>query len=292
MGFWKMLLGGSTETPEEEKKSVEAKQFDLLKYDGVKAMRMGQFDYAVKCFREALKIQEDLKVRDYLSQALIHQGQLAEAVAELKALHQLAPDNVEVLLQAAHVAYMQEDYDEMDNLCQQALAIDETHSRVHYLIAQACAGRGDVIGAIARLTKAIVLEPDFADARLLRAQVLTKMGEVKGAKEDVDWLMAHNADHEDVVLAAARLAQAAGQSSEALNLYDKLIDMNPFHLEAYHERGRLRYDAGDKKGAEEDMQKVLELNPNELADVSGDYSAEGVEQHMKRVYSAINPFGL
>ena len=40
------------------------------------------------------------------------------------------------------------------------------------------------------------------------------------------------------------------------------------------------------------MQKLLELNPNELADVSGDYSAEGVEQHMKRVYSAINPFGL
>lgn len=292
MGFWKTLLGGVDETPEEDKKNADAKQFDLLKYDGVKAMRIGQFDYAVKCYREALKIQDDLEVRDYLSQALIRQGQLAEAITELKALHQQAPDNVEVLLQAAHVAYMQEDYDEMDTLCQQALQVDETHPRVHYLYAQSCAGRGDIIGAIARLTKAVVLDPDFADARLLRAQVLTKMGEVKGAKEDVDWLMARHADHEDVVLAAARLAQAEGQTDEALQLYTRLIDMNPFHLEAYHERGRLRYEAGDKQGAEEDMQKLLELNPNELADVSGDYSAEGVEQHMKRVYSAINPFGL
>lgn len=292
MGFWKTLLGGVDETPEEDKKNADAKQFDLLKYDGVKAMRIGQFDYAVKCYREALKIQDDLEVRDYLAQALIRQGQLAEAITELKALHQQAPDNVEVLLQAAHVAYMQEDYDEMDTLCQQALQVDETHPRVHYLYAQACAGRGDIIGAIARLTKAVVLDPDFADARLLRAQVLTKMGEVKGAKEDVDWLMARHADHEDVVLAAARLAQAKGQADEALQLYTRLIDMNPFHLEAYHERGRLRYEAGDKQGAEEDMQKLLELNPNELADVSGDYSAEGVEQHMKRVYSAINPFGL
>ena len=292
MGFWKTLLGGVDETPEEDKKNADAKQFDLLKYDGVKAMRIGQFDYAVKCYREALKIQDDLEVRDYLSQALIRQGQLAEAITELKALHQQAPDNVEVLLQAAHVAYMQEDYDEMDTLCQQALQVDETHPRVHYLYAQACAGRGDIIGAIARLTKAVVLDPDFADARLLRAQVLTKKGDEKGAKEDVDWLMARHADHEDVVLAAARLAQAKGQADEALQLYTRLIDMNPFHLEAYHERGRLRYEAGDKQGADEDMQKLLELNPNELADVSGDYSAEGVEQHMKRVYSAINPFGL
>ncbi|MCR5270104.1 MAG: tetratricopeptide repeat protein [Prevotella sp.] len=292
MGFWKTLLGGDAENPEEEKKNADAKQFDLLKYDGVKAMRMGQFDYAVKCYREALKLQEDLEVRDYLSQALIHLGALAEALAELKTLHELTPDNAEVLLQAAHVAYMQEDYEEMEHLCQQAQEIDGDNPRVHYLFSQACVQRNDVIGAIARLTKAIVLEPEFSDARLLRAQVLTKMGEVKGAQEDVDWLMSHHADHEDVVLAAARLAQAKGQSTEALSLYDKLIDMNPFQLDAYHERGRLRYETGDKKGAEEDMQKLLELNPNELADVSGDYSAEGVEQHMKRVYSAINPFGL
>jgi hypothetical protein len=40
------------------------------------------------------------------------------------------------------------------------------------------------------------------------------------------------------------------------------------------------------------MQKVLELNPNETADVNGDYSAEGVEQQVKRAYSNMNPFGI
>lgn len=292
MGFWKTLLGGAEATPEEEKKKADAKNFDIIKYDGVKAMRVGQFDYAVKCFREALKIHEDLEVRDYLSQALIHKGELKEAVAELKALHGLAPDNVEVLLQAAHVAYMLEDYEEMNVLCEQALAIDESHPRVHYLFAQACNGKNDVIGAVARLTKAIVLEPDFGDARLLRAQVLLKLGDVKGVKEDVDWLMAHVEDNEDVLLMAARLAHAEGRMDEALKIYDKMIDQNPFQLDAYRERGQIRFEQGDKKGAEEDMQKLLEMNPGELADVNGDYSAEGVEQAMKRAYSAINPFGL
>ena len=91
---------------------------------------------------------------------------------------------------------------------------------------------------------------------------------------------------------AARVAHLKGEDDMALDIYNKVIDMNPFQMDAYRERGQIRYEKGDKKGAEEDMQKLLEMNPNELADVSGDYSAEGVEQAMKRVYSAITPFGI
>jgi len=37
---------------------------------------------------------------------------------------------------------------------------------------------------------------------------------------------------------------------------------------------------------------VLELEPQGLANVSGDYSAEGVEHQTKQAYSNLNPFGL
>ena len=71
MGFWKSFFGGEPENPEEEKKNAEDKNFDVFKYDGVKAMRIGQFDYAERCFREAMKIKDDLEVNDYLSQTLM-----------------------------------------------------------------------------------------------------------------------------------------------------------------------------------------------------------------------------
>ena len=132
----------------------------------------------------------------------------------------------------------------------------------------------------------------LSDARLLRAKTLLKMSDVKGASEDVVWLLEHTEADEDVLLMAARVAHLSGKDDTALDIYNKVIDLNPFQMDAYRERGQIRYEQGDKKGAEEDMQKLLEMNPNELADVSGDYSAEGVEQAMKRVYSAINPFGL
>ena len=63
-------------------------------------------------------------------------------------------------------------------------------------------------------------------------------------------------------------------------------------MDAYRERGKIKYDRGDKDGAEEDIQKLLELNPNEMADVNGEYSAEGIEQKVKNAYKILNPLGL
>ena len=53
MGIFSSLFGGS-------KKTEEEKNFDILKYDGFRAMRIGNLTYALKCFEEATAIQEDL----------------------------------------------------------------------------------------------------------------------------------------------------------------------------------------------------------------------------------------
>ena len=292
MGFWKTFFGGEEATPEEEKKNADAKNFDLMKYDGVKAMRMGQLEYAERCFNEALKIQDDMEVHDYLSQTLTRLGNLEGALQELLTMARVAPDNVAVLMQGAHVAYMLENYEQMKTLCEQALALDDENALANYQMAQAVMGQGDTISGIAYLTKAITLSEELADARLLRAKTLLAMGDVKGAGEDVDWLMAHTDEEEDVLLMAARVACAKGQTEEAINIYNKVTELNPFQLDAYRERGKLKFELGDKQGAEEEMQKLLEMNPDEMANVSGDYTAEGVEQAVKRAYSNMNPFGI
>ena len=64
MNIFKALFGGEEETPEEKQKADKAKRFDMFKYDGVKAARMGQHDYAVKCYNEALAIHDDLETHD------------------------------------------------------------------------------------------------------------------------------------------------------------------------------------------------------------------------------------
>lgn len=292
MGFWKSFFGGEPDSPEEEKKNAEAKNFDLLKYDGVKALRLHRTDYAIRCFREALRLRDDAETRDYLQQALTADGQLTEALAELRHILDMQPGNTAVMLQAAHVAFMLEDYAQMAALCQQALDATPDSAAAHFQMAQAMLGQGDNVTAIAHLTQAIALNEQRGEARLLRAQTLMRMGELKGAREDTDWLLNHTDDHEDVLLMAARLATAEGKKEEAITIYNKVEELNPFQLDVLRERGRLKMDMGDKQGAEQDMRHLLELNPGELDGANGEYQVEGVEKMMKRAYSPINPFGL
>lgn len=292
MGFFSTLFGGRQLSPEEEKQEQEAKKFDLLKYDGVKAMKMGQADYAVRCFTEALKVHDDLEVHDYLSQVLLRQGNLDAAMNELRTLGDAEPENAQIQIRMAQVAYMQEDYATMETVCQQATTLEPENAEPYFLHAEALKGQQNPVGAIAMLTKAISLKEDYAEAYLLRGQTLLVMGDAASAETDADWLLEHVDDHEDVLLLKARVEAAKGQAQEAIRVYDKVIEVNPFQIDAFRERGRLRLDLGDKAGAEQDMQTVLELDPQQMADVSGEYSAEGIEQRVKQAYSAVNPLGL
>ena len=190
MGFLSSLFGGKKEASEEKRLEDEAKSFDRLKYDGVKAVRTGQYVIAIKCLKAALEINDDLETRDYLAQALVRNGELLPAYEQLQKLAEAQPDNQAIFEQMANVAYMMEDYVAMSHACEKAILIDNTNPRVHYLYAKACIGQEDMINAIAMLTKAIALKPDFADAYLLRGQTLLGMGDRKGAREDMEHLLA------------------------------------------------------------------------------------------------------
>ena len=292
MNFFRSLFGGSEEKPEEKKREEDAKNFDVLKFDGVRAMRGGEMLYAIKCFSHALELKEDLEIRDYLSQALIHNNELLPAFEQLQKLADAQPDNQEIFIRMANIAFMMEDYGAMADACEKALLIDKENSLVQYLYARACIGQGDVVNAIAMLTKAIALKEDYDDAYLLRGETLLEMGDVEGADEDARYLLEKVNDSEDVLLLKARIEAKKGNADEAISQYNKVIVANPFCLVAFKERGALRLQQGDKDGAEEDMKQVLELDPNKGADVSGEYSAEGVEEKMRKAYKANNPFGL
>lgn len=292
MGFLSALFGGKQLSPEEEKKEQEAKKFDLMKYDGVKAMKIGKADYAIRCFREALSMKDDLEIRDYLSQALIREGDLAGAVGELQRLAEAEPDNASIQIRIAQVAFMQEDYAQMISATERASEIAPSIALPYYLNAQACLGQKNVVGAVAKLTKAISLKADYAEAYLLRGQTLLGIGQAAVADADAAWLIKNVGAHEDVLLLKARIEAAKGNVDKAIEIYGIVTEVNPFSIEAFRERGQLKFNKGDKAGAEADMQKVMELDPNSLADVSGEYSAEGIEQRVKQAYSAVNPLGL
>lgn len=292
MSFLKKLFGGAPENPEEEKKLQEEKNFDVLKYDGVAALRQNEFAYAVKCFTHALELKDDLETRDYLSQALIRSSDLSAAHEQLQRLAEVQPANVQIWLRMAEVAYMMEDYQLMAEACEKAKQIDNDNPQMNFSYARACIGQANYITAIALLSKAISVskEEPYWDAYLLRGDTLLKMGDVNSAEADADKILEALPEQEESLLLKARCQEARGDHAAAQDTYGKVIDLNPFCLAAFKERGSIRLAVGDKAGAEEDARMVLELNP-QLAD--GEHTAEGREdiaRKTEQAYRSINPF--
>ena len=290
MNIFKRLFGVAQEEKvptKEELQAENSKNFDILKYDGVRALKTQRYDYAIECFRHALDINEDLEIHDYMSQAYLALSDLPNAYQHLQKLAEAQTDNINIFIRMAHVAYMMEDYSIMGTACEKALLIDKESPDALHLYAKSCVGIGDVINAVALLTKAVTVKPDYADAYLLRGEVLLKEERYDEADEDASWLLENYPSNEDVLMLKANIENSRSNDAVAMEYLDKVIDANPFRQDAYALRGELRRKAGDEAGAKEDIDYAAKLQ-EEPREAGG----ENVEKKVKDAYANINPFGL
>ena len=283
MNIFKKLFGGQKTT--EEVKQEKEKDFDMVKYDGVRALRMHQFDLAAKSLEHALQLNaEDLECRDYLSQAYISMGDLQKAYEQLQILSEAQTDNVAVLLRMADVAYMMENYTAMSEVCDKALHLDTSNLQTYLYYAKACRGLGEPIRAVAVLSLAIKLREDYYAARLLRGTILLENHLLDDAAQDADYLFAHLEPNEDVLLLKARVLKAQEKMKEAEQVYGMVIEVNPFSLDAYRERSEVRTILGDAAGAAEDEASIKEMEA-EVPEPS-----EGIEQKIKEKMQQMDPY--
>lgn len=315
MGFFKHLFSGKSQSPEVEQQQSAHKQFEVFKYDGMRAQRMGQADFAIKCYTEALNLEPDFETMGYLASLYIQRGRLPEARELLEKQIKAEPSYTESYLTLANVCYMQEDYTAMAEAAQKVIAIEAGNATAHYLLAKADDGMNNPLMSIAHLTQAIVLKDDYIEARLLRAEALLKMGQLHEADEDIQMVLQSDAENESALLLRGRAKQMEGNDTaaeedylhlialnpfneqaylalgalyinakaydKAIALFNEAIEVNPQFANAYHERGRAKLLSGNKEGAAADMKSALELNPLEVERLNGAFSNQ--EQESPRI---------
>ena len=301
MGIFSSLFGGNKKTEDNKEKN-----FDILKYDGIRAMRIGKLTYAIKCLEEATAIQEDLETMQHLVNVYIRVNQMDDARRLMNRMTELAPDQPLVFQSLASLCYMQEDYAGMNEACQKALALDDQNANHYFLSAKAAVGLKNGIQAIAMLTKAIMLNETFTEAYQMRAEILWVMRQAKDASEDIEKLLEMNPEDENALLLKGEILAVGGEEEQAMGLIDQVLALNPFcekayllkgnyflaqkefdkaievynealeinpnFAQAYHERGRVKLAKGDKAGSMDDMKKAIELAPENGANITGEYN--------------------
>ena len=291
-----LFFSSKDEDSAEEKAKNDLKNFDILKYDGVRAMRMRKTDYAIRCFREALSIKEDFETMNYLAGAYSAVSRHGDALEVLSRMVELQPNDVTTLLTRVGVLFMLDRDAEVIADCMRAIEIDGNNHVAWFLMAKTKRTMGDLLGAVGDLTRAIALKDDFMDAYLLRAEVLRDMQQPKDALPDADKAVSLAEEEETVYLVRGTVHEALGNTDaaaadyqhaldlnpfneeacvhkgalliaggladEAITLFDEAIEMRPDFARAYAERGRAKNIKGDKDGAFEDLKKSIELNPD------------------------------
>lgn len=113
MGFFKSLFGGSN-TPETEKEKNDKKNFEILKYDGIRARHMANCHTPSNVLRKQLPSMTKWKRSPCLPMAYIQANRLDDARITFNRMAEKEPEQVNTFLSLASICFMQEDYEGMN----------------------------------------------------------------------------------------------------------------------------------------------------------------------------------
>lgn len=242
MGIFKSLFGHGAEQPEEAKDKSKQRKFDILKYDGLKALKMGKTGYAIRCFNEALILQEEFETLNYLALSYLQGNDTTKAIDTYSRMTQIDAEHPDTFLNRAQLYFQEHQPEAAIADCEYVLTKNPSDYRAYFLMGQVRKTLQQLQEAIEDLDKAAAIKSDFAALFLLRSSIWTELKAYKNALSDINTALSISPDEESAYMQRAVIYEATGNTEAALQDYATVIELNPFHEQAYLESGRILLD--------------------------------------------------
>lgn len=313
----------TSENEEEKQEEVRDTEFETLRDDGLRAMRMNEFRYAENLFKGALERKDDEETKSYLAEVYLRIGDGTKALPLLEELSEKHPENEDVHIAIARAAEQAGNWDKVRDAAELALKINDNPNAL-FFIAKADYYQKNYLHAVAILTELTSKNYEAAPIYQLRAQTLFDMQQYDSAEADINELLDREEVSEEAYQLKGDIRHALGDNEgaiefyakmresdpfnkpsvlrenaiyleqknleKAINLLDEAIDLQPDFAEAYFQRGNVRRLLHDDAGAAEDLKHSLELNEAIAAQFNGEYS--NIENQMNAQARFRNPFGF
>lgn len=122
--------------------------------------------------------------------------------------------------------------------------------------------RGDTVGALESLSRAISISGNALQPFLLRAEIKSKQRDWQGALEDMDRAVKLKPHEADLYVNRAFVRYNLDDFFGAMADYNYALDLNALNYNALFNRALLRYEVKDLNRAAADFEAVLKMRPD------------------------------
>jgi len=147
-------------------------------------------------------------------------------------------------------------------VCYQAVLADQPNQPdALYLSGTVCLQQGDFETARERLTAAVTVKPDLAQAHSNLGIALRELGEAQSALASCQTALQLNPDYADAYNNMGLALMELGRFSEAESAHRRALELDPDKAEAWTNLGNVLKLLGETRAALESYKKSVECNP-------------------------------
>ena len=262
-------IDASQEVAEQSTEQVSASRADTLKantlkFDALRALKIGEVDFAIRALHTSLEEIDDPECRLYLAQALQRKPDLAGSMAELTTILEAYPDYPMALYEATKVANGLDQHSETIAYAERALATElETveQAELHRMKAQAQLALGESEQALATIDQALQLTDEVPLYWLIKVKALIALERWKEALEVALETAEKFPEEERAYLYEGLITYHEGDKERAERAFRQVVETDPFNVEGYMHLTHLVEELRGKEAAADEMEQALEMIP-------------------------------
>ena len=212
------------------------------------------------------------------SERLLHKGQVQAALQALKPLDRDEIDDVRVWRQLGMVYTRAGRHEDAARALDRACELSPDDARAWLSAAVAQRATGDTQRAEQSCAKALAIDPQLAEAALLRAQVLMGLKRLEDVIQMAERSQLQGPDQSSLECAAGKACLQQGELHTAMGHFIAALDQMPACLEALAGVALCQLQLGNLDKASEAIEQLANLNPE---DPMLDPLREGLAEHRR-----------
>lgn len=237
---------------------------NTLKFDALRALKIGEVDFAIRALHTSLEEIDDPECRLYLAQALQRKPDLAGSMAELTTILEAYPDYPMALYEATKVSNGLDQHSETIAYAERALATElETaqQAELYRMKAQAQQALGESEQALATIDQALQLTDEVPLYWLIKVKVLIALERWEEALAVALETAEKFPEEERAYLYEGLITYHEDDKERAERAFRQVVETDPFNVEGYMHLTHLVEELRGKEAAADEMEQALEMIP-------------------------------